>query len=360
MDWRREGRWLIQWMGWLSQLIATPEVLPAEDEVRPERAGEAAEALVEGVARGTTINTRANAAFPVLIGQTGDGDQIIWDPYGERVGNLNNFGFLVTDDAGSGKTQTIRVLIDAACRQGLSVCIFDFKADYCDPSFVDPLGIEVIDVRMKGLPFNPLQPPPSGPSGVQPAEHAYELAGTLACAFNLGQVQERLLRDAINESYQQSGIPPREWVDPSDPNWPIFDQVTARLREQPRASALVTKLALFTDLGLFPRTQTKSTFADFISRRVSLKLSDLPTDEVKSALAEIIIIQLHGYALRGEQPRQLRRMIVFDEAHRVRNSRRLEALAREGRASGSASLLVLNSQVTFLKPWPETWRPSSS
>jgi hypothetical protein len=67
MDWRREGRWLIQWMGGLSQLIATPEVLPAdEDEVRPERAGEAAEALVEGVAQGTTINTRANAAFPVL------------------------------------------------------------------------------------------------------------------------------------------------------------------------------------------------------------------------------------------------------------------------------------------------------
>jgi len=62
------------------------------------------------------------------------------------------------------------MLIDAACRQHLSVCIFDFKSDYCDPSFVDPLGIKVIDVPMKGLPFNPLQPPPSGPSGVQPAE----------------------------------------------------------------------------------------------------------------------------------------------------------------------------------------------
>src|ERR1700719_3365766 len=50
-------------------------------------------------------------------------------------------------DAGSGKTQTIRMLIDAACRQHLSVCIFDFKSDYCDPSFVDPLDIKVIDAR---------------------------------------------------------------------------------------------------------------------------------------------------------------------------------------------------------------------
>jgi hypothetical protein len=101
---------------------------------------------------------------------------------------------------------------------------------------------------------------------VQPAEHAYELAGILARVFSLGQVQEGILRDAINETYQYAGIPPRERVDPSDPNWPIFDQVMALLREQPRASALVTKLALFTDLGLFPPTQTKSTFADFIGK----------------------------------------------------------------------------------------------
>jgi DNA helicase HerA-like ATPase len=126
--------------------------------------------------------------------------------------------------------------------------------------------------------------------------------------------------------------------------------VISKLRDQPRAAALVTKLALLTDLGLFPRTQLASTFADFIGKRVSLKLSDLPTDEVKSALAEIIIIQLHGYALRGEQPRQLKRMMIFDEAHRVRDSRRLEALAREGRAFGVG--IVIGTQ--FPGDIPET------
>jgi hypothetical protein len=351
MEWRREGRWLIQWMGRLSRLIATPDVLPVdEDEVHPERLGARTEVSLTVDGGGTPTASNSNAPFPVLIGQTDDGNQIIWDPYGEHAGSLNNFGFLVTGDAGSGKTQTIRVLIDAACKHSLSVCIFDFKADYCDPSFVKPLGIEVVDVRMRGLPFNPLQPPPSGPSGVQPAEHAYELAGILARVFGLGQVQAGILRDAINETYQEAGISPREWVDPSGCVWPIFDQVMGKLRDQPRAAALVTKLALFTDLGLFPRTQISSTFADFINRRVSLKLSDLPTDEVKSAIAEIIIIQLHGYALRGEQPRQLKRMMVFDEAHRVRSSRRLEALAREGRAFGVG--VVIGTQ--FPGDIPET------
>jgi hypothetical protein len=82
-------------------------------------------------------------------------------------------------------------------------------------------------------------------------------------------------------------------------------------------------------LGHFPRTQLASTFADFIGKRVPLKPSDLPTNEVKSALAEIIIIQLHGNALREEQSRQLKRMMIFDEAHPVRDSRKLEALARD-------------------------------
>jgi DNA helicase HerA-like ATPase len=48
----------------------------------------------------------------------------------------------------------------------------------------------------------------------------------------------------------------------------------------------------------------------------------------------VLIVQLHGYALRGEQPRRLTRMMVFDEAHRVKDSKRLESLAREGRAFG--------------------------
>ena len=110
--------------------------------------------------------------------------------------------------------------------------IFDFKADYCDSAFTDPLGIEVIDLRDRGLPFNPLQPPPRGASGIQPAEHAYELAGVLARVFKLGAVQQGHLRDAINGAYEAAGIPPREWVDPAKANWPFFDQVVAQLARE--------------------------------------------------------------------------------------------------------------------------------
>ena len=90
----------------------------------------------------------------------------------------------------------------------------------------------------------------------------------------------------------------------------------------------------------------------FFKQRVCLKLSDLPTDEVKTALAEILIVQLHGHVLRGEQPRRLTRMLVFDEAHRVKDSKRLEQLAREGRAFGVG--IVIGTQ--FPGDIPELWQ----
>jgi hypothetical protein len=79
-----------------------------------------------------------------------------------------------------------------------------------------------------------------------------------------------------------------------------------------------------------------------LNKRIVLKLNELPNDEIKAALAEFIIVQLHGYALRGEQPRRLTRLLVFDEAHRIANNPRLEALGREGRAFGVG--IVLGTQ----------------
>lgn len=65
-----------------------------------------------------------------------------------------------------------------------------------------------------------------------------------------------------------------------------------------------------------------------------LDLHKLPNDEVKNGVAEFLLVRLLGHALRGGQPRKLRRMLVFDEAWRVKDSERLQELTREGRAVG--------------------------
>lgn len=370
LEWRRDRQWLLQLLAPLHGLVAPPEpiaiAMPDEEEDVPPQppassplSGKTQSGKQPKTSGDPTLNSApktpkapsGSSPFPVLIGTSFDGARVEWAPYSEPPKHLNNFSLLVTGDAGSGKTQTIRVLIDAACREGLAVTIFDFKADYCDPEFAAPLGIEVIDVRATGLPFNPLQPPPRGSSGVQPIEHAYELAGVLTRVFRLGAVQQGMLRDAIAAVYLAAGIEPREWIDPASISWPSFDLVLDRLRDEKGSAALVTKLSQLVDLGLFPTSSAGGgNFQSFIDKRTCLKLSDLPTDEVKSALAEIVIIQLHGYALRGDQPRRLKRLMVFDEAHRVKDSQRLESLAREGRAFGVG--IVIGTQ--FPGDIPET------
>jgi Helicase HerA, central domain len=343
LQWRRDQQWLTQLIAPLQSLIALPEIIDLEidgdqlsppitvpTEQPPQQNG-----FINGAQTRPPTVSPASDPFPVQIGTSFDGAVIQWDPYRDSPNHLNNFSVLISGDAGSGKTQTIRVLIDAACRRNLAVTIFDFKADYCDADFAGPLGIEVIDVHARGLPFNPLQPPPRGASGVQPIEHAYEIAGVLKRVFGLGAVQEGLLRNVINDVYRGAEIDPREWIDPTATIWPTFDLVLDRLRDDRQAAAMVSKLSVLVDLGLFQAgANPRISLEDFLNKRVCLKLSDLPTDEIKSALAEVLIVQLHGYALRGEQPRRLTRLMVFDEAHRVKDSKRLESLAREGRAFG--------------------------
>ena len=68
--------------------------------------------------------------------------------------------------------------------------------------------------------------------------------------------------------------------------------------------------------------------------RVVVRLSQLPGDQVKNAVAEFLLLGLYNHLIRLPQPRRLRRMLVLDEAWRVTNSEWLEPLMREGRAFG--------------------------
>jgi hypothetical protein len=86
---------------------------------------------------------------------------------------------------------------------------------------------------------------------------------------------------------------------------------------------------------LFPeRAEGDQSFENLIAGKSVLDLHELPSDKIKAAISEFMIVRLHGHILKGEQPRTLRRLLVFDEAWRVKGSVRLQELAREGRAFG--------------------------
>ncbi len=332
LAWQREARPLTKVQAF-ADIVQFPYVKAAAEE---DEAPEIAQAPVPAAA--PLRRTPSNQA--VMLGRHEDGGEVHWAPF-ETEAKLLNFGILVTGDPGSGKTQTLNVLIDGVAAMGFPVCIFDFKNDYAERSFVKAIGLKVHDVRRHGIPFNPLMPSASDDGQAQPIEHVFTITGVLKRVFGLGDRQTATLRDAMKEAFARRGIDPQRWVDADTIRPPNFDDVVAILEEQkeaknPQAISLLDRIAPLFELGLFPKSDDLPVpFEAMLEERMVLSLFALPTDEIKAALAELIIIRLHGVLVRRAQPRKLTRLLVLDEAWRVAHSTHLENLAREGRAFGA-------------------------
>ena len=275
------------------------------------------------------------SAPAVMLGAGKAGGEVFWAPF-ESTDALLNSSVLVTGDPGSGKTQTLNVLIDGVAGMGLPICIFDFKNDYSERAFVQAIGLKVHDIRRHGLPFNPLMPSANEDGQAQPIEHIFTIADVLNRVFDLGPRQHAILRDAMKEAFEQRGVDPQAWVRVDTCRAPSFDDVAAIIRESAgkEAAGLIDRLAPLVDLGLFPKGEA-APFEAMLDERVVLSLFALPADDIKAALAELIIIRLHGVLVNRPQPRKLTRLLVLDEAWRVASSKHLENLAREGRAFGA-------------------------
>jgi DNA helicase HerA-like ATPase len=330
--WQRDARPLTKVMAF-ADMVQFPYFKAAADEDEAPEA-EAAPAPAPVPRRRTPTQDA------VMLGRHEDGGEVYWAPF-ETEAKLLNFGILITGDPGSGKTQALNVLIEGVAKMGFPVCIFDFKNDYAERDFVRAIGLKVHDVRRHGIPFNPLMPSASEDGMAQPIEHIFTITGVLKRVFGLGDRQTATLRDAMKEAFERRGINPQKWVHADSIRPPSFDDVVAILEEQkeaknPQAISLLDRIAALFELGLFPKSdELPVPFEAMLDERLVLSLFALPTDEIKAALAELIIIRLHGVLLRRAQPRKLTRLLVLDEAWRVASSTHLENLAREGRAFGA-------------------------
>jgi hypothetical protein len=335
-QWQRDARPLTKVAAFVD-IVQFPYIKASPDE---DDADEPREAHAPARASAPVPRRRTPTQDSVMLGRHEDGGEVHWAPF-ETEAKLLNFGLLVTGDPGAGKTQTLNVLIDGVARMGFPVCIFDFKNDYSERNFVQAIGLKVHDVRRHGIPFNPLMPSACEDGQAQPIEHIFTITGVLKRVFGLGDRQTATLRDAMKEAFERRGINPQRWVDADSIRPPSFDDVIAILEEQkeaknPQAISLLDRIAALFELGLFPKSDDLPVpFEAMLNERLVLSLFALPTDEIKAALAELIIIRLHGVLVRGAQPRKLTRLLVLDEAWRVANSTHLENLAREGRAFGA-------------------------
>jgi hypothetical protein len=253
---------------------------------------------------------------------------------------LSNPHISISGETGSGKTQATKAILHDFVPQGLPALILDFKDDYSKSDYASAEGFTVHDASLGSLPFNPMVPPVDPQSGrANPTAHVHELANMLQRIYKLGDQQAFQLREAMKETYAITGVGSRPFVPQASQQYLPFEAVRDVLLREDQQT-LLGRLSPIFDLGLFSEGDAATTLNDLLATPTVIRLSQLPGDQVKNAVAEFFLMALYSFLIRREHPHQLERLLVLDEAWRLVNSPFLEPLMREGRAFGLGVIIA--------------------
>jgi len=285
----------------------------------------------DGTAPETTKRPR------VLLGHGtasyGQPREVWFDPQNAEQ-SLSNPHISISGETGSGKTQATKALLHDFVPQDLPALILDFKDDYSKTDYAEAEGFTVHDANYGSLPFNPMVPPIDPQSGrANPIAHVHELANMIQRIYKLGDQQAYSLREAMKETYTIAGVGDRPFVPKAGQEYLPFEAIRDVLQRE-EVTSLLGRLSPIFDLGLFSRGDDATSLNELLSTPTVIRLSQLPGDQVKNAVAEFFLMALYSFLIRREHPHRLERLLVLDEAWRLVNSPFLEPLMREGRAFG--------------------------
>lgn len=279
------------------------------------------------------IAGRPRVLIGVASGSFGGGREIFFDPQSPDE-KLNNPHISITGETGTGKTQATKAILSELLPLGIPALILDFKDDYAKPDYAASEGLTVHDASLGALPFNPMVPPIDRMTGhANPTAHLHELSNTLQRIYGLGDQQAFALREAMKETYAIVGVGTKPFVpEPSQQYLPFEAIKDVLVRE--KSTTLLGRLSPVFDLGVFSEGDAALKLSDLLETPTVIRLSQLPGDQVKNAVAEFFLMAMHSYLMRREQPHVLRQVLVLDEAWRLVSSRFLKPLMLEGRAFG--------------------------
>jgi DNA phosphorothioation-dependent restriction protein DptH len=168
----------------------------------------------------------------------------------------------------------------------------------------------------------------------------------LANTFGLGIQQEAELKNAVRAVYKENGINHKGILEfDSEIIFPSFNEVGYYLENgEKELEKLYNRLDPLFDLNLFAEKYRNIGFSNIIESSNIIKLSDIQDDKIKNAIAKMIIVSAHGYYLGIPHTYSLRKIFVFDEAHRVLDTDFVEKFIRECRSFGVG--VLLSSQQT--------------
>ena len=227
---------------------------------------------------------------------------------------------LIVGMSGSGKTNLGFLILRELSHHGKPALVFDWKRNYRDLIQLPGLeGTQVFTVGGETRPFhfNPLLPPP----GCLPGQWLMQLVDVIKHAYFVGEGVEYLLRDAIDQVYENCGLFTGELR--QNPN---FYQVRAQVhtrRTQGRmslwkASAVRVLESLCFRHGLGPVINTASQWQhrDLLKQVVVLELDSL-ADADKVFITEAMILWLYEFRKREAHREHFKHALIIEEGHHI-------------------------------------------
>ena len=294
----------------------------------------------------------------IRVGTILDGQDRGVGELGVPLATLNRHA-LITGATGSGKSQTVRHLLEQLTRSGIPWLVVEpVKSEYAamagriagaggELTVISPADPDAIPLAV-----NPLAPEPGYP--VQ--AHIDMVRALFLAAFDAHEPFPQIMSQALQRVYESCGWDPVSGAGPPGAAVPPAVPTLAQL--QAAAIEVITEVGYgpelqadvrgFVDVRLRSlRTGSAGRFfegghpadiAELLRRNVVLAIEDVANDEDKAFLIGTLIIRIVEHlrlrvrAGRGGPAEELRHVIVIEEAHR---------LLRAGREGASAHAVEL-------------------
>lgn len=264
----------------------------------------------------------------------------------------------ITGSTGSGKSNTIYLLLQEALEQGIHFMVVEpAKGEYKHIFGSDP-DVAVYGTNPSVSPLLRLNPF-SFPSGIHVLEHLDRLVEIFNVCWPMYAAMPAVLKSAVEKSYQDCGWDLVCSVNRYDAElYPSFADVARNIRELIDSSeydaenkgaykgSLLTRLqSLTTGVNGIVFTNDALPDAELFDQNVIVDLSRVGSSETKSLLMGMLVLKLQEYRLSNasgiNQP--LHHITVLEEAHHLLKRTSTEQFSESSNLLGNSVEMLANA-----------------